>query len=40
MNRPDVALLITTLALIFLFQGDPDVWDKLHSMIMNIENCK
>lgn len=36
MNRQDVALLITFLALIFLFQGDPDVWDKLHGMAMNM----
>lgn len=40
MNRQDIALVITILVLIFLFQGEPDVWDKLHGMVMNMENCK
>ena len=27
-------------ALVFLFWGEPDVWDKLHTYAMAIEACK
>jgi hypothetical protein len=40
MNRQDIALVVTGLVLFFLFQGDPDVWDKLHDRVMSMENCK
>lgn len=33
----DVLLI---LLLIFLFEGDPDVWDKLHDKAMSVESCK
>lgn len=39
MSRSDFLLLLSVLALVFLFQGDPDVWDKLHDRAMNVE-CK
>lgn len=41
MNRPDVAFILIVLGLIFLFQGEPDVWDKLRERAMNnAEVCK
>ena len=41
MNRQDVALILVALGLIFLFQGEPDVWDKMRERIMNdVEVCK
>lgn len=40
MNQQDVALLVAFLVLFFLFQGEPDVWDKLHGIVMNMESCK
>lgn len=40
MNRQDVALILVVLGLIFLFQGDPDVWDKLRDRAMATETCK
>lgn len=36
MNRQDVALVVTVLALAFLFTGDPDVWDRLHDAAMGV----
>lgn len=33
----DILILIL---LIFIFVGEPDVWDKLHDKAMNMENCK
>lgn len=39
MSRSDFLLLVSVLALVFLFQGDPDVWDKWHDRAMNTE-CK
>ena len=26
--------------LVFLFAGEPDVWDKLHDKVMSMEQCK
>lgn len=34
MDRKDVAAWVFILTLIFLFQGDPDVWDALHAKAM------
>jgi hypothetical protein len=36
----DFAWLFVLLALVFLFQGDPDVWDKLREKAMTMETCK
>jgi hypothetical protein len=33
----DILILIL---LIFLFVGEPDVWDKLHDKAMSVGNCK
>lgn len=30
MNSKDFLFLVAMLALVFLFQGDPDLWDLLH----------
>ena len=32
--------VIVVFVLIFLFDGDPDVWDKLHNKAMGMEACK
>ncbi len=32
--------LLILMLLIFLFVGEPDVWDKLHDKAMSVENCK
>jgi len=32
--------MILLCVLVFLFHGEPDVWDKLHAAAMNIEECK
>lgn len=34
--------IIIILAFVFLFWGEPDVWDKTHSFVMNkleVTNC-
>jgi hypothetical protein len=28
------------LVIVFLFYGEPDVWDKLHNYVMSMEVCK
>jgi hypothetical protein len=40
MSRSEFLFIFTTLALIFLFQGEPDVWDRLHERAMNMPLCK
>lgn len=40
MSGSDTRFLLAMLALIFLFSGDPDVWDKLHDRAMQTEVCK
>jgi len=40
MTRGDVLFIFTVLVLIFLFQGEPDVWDMLHERAMNMPLCK
>jgi hypothetical protein len=32
--------ILAVVILIFLFHGEPDVWDKLHSKAMAMETCK
>jgi hypothetical protein len=40
MNGDDIRLWVFLLVVVFLFAGEPDVWDKLHDKAMNMENCK
>lgn len=40
MKADDFLFLFTVLALLFLFAGEPDVWDKLHERAMSMETCK
>lgn len=32
--------LLIIFVIVFLFYGEPDVWDKMHAYVMNIEVCK
>ena len=34
MDKSDLLLILVVLALFFLFQGEPDVWDRLHELAM------
>lgn len=34
------AAILGTLVLCFLFDGDPDAWDKLHAFVMHLDACK
>ena len=34
-----LGLVLSILLLVFLFHGDPDVWDQLHAYAMHIEEC-
>jgi hypothetical protein len=36
MSWGDVRLISVFLALMFLFSGDPDVWDRLHDAAMQV----
>ncbi len=36
----DLGFVLAVLVLVFLFQGEPDVWDKLHAKAMTMEFCK
>ena len=40
MSREDLRFWLFALAMIFLFYGEPDVWDKLHAYVMSIEGCR
>lgn len=40
MSADTFRYVIVVFVLIFLFDGEPDVWDKLHDKIMNMETCK
>ncbi len=33
-------LLLFILALCFVFYGEPDLWDRWHSIAMGAANCK
>lgn len=35
MSAQDVKFIVVVLALVFLFQGDPDVWDRMHNAAMS-----
>ena len=32
--------VVAALMIVFLFIGDPDVWDKLHDKAMQINSCE
>jgi hypothetical protein len=34
MSWENIRLLIASLVVIFLFEGDPDLWDRLHDSAM------
>ena len=34
----DIAWFIFALVVVFLFYGDPDVWDKLHERAMSVND--
>jgi len=36
----ELGFVLAILVLVFLFQGEPDVWDKLHAKAMSMEVCK
>lgn len=40
MSWSDVRLMMFIFTCIFLFDGTPDVWDKLHEKVMSTEVCK
>ena len=40
MNWSELRAWIFILAIVFLFVGEPDVWDRLHDKAMNVEQCK
>lgn len=40
MSADTVRYVIVVLVLIFLFDGDPDVWDRLHDKAMGVEVAK
>lgn len=40
MSASDMRFWIWLLAIVFLFYGEPDVWDALHSKVMGMEACK
>jgi len=40
MSNNELRFWILLLVLVFLFQGEPDVWDKLHDYVMHMEVCK
>lgn len=40
MSWSDVRFFTFLFVCIFLFDGTPDVWDKLHEKVMGMEVCK
>lgn len=40
MSANDFRFLVWIFLVVFLFDGEPDVWDKLHDKVMNMETCK
>jgi hypothetical protein len=40
MTGNDARFWIFLFVWVFLFYGDPDVWDKLHAKAMSVETCK
>ena len=40
MSNNDLRFMVWLLVLVFLFQGEPNVWEKLHDYVMHMEVCK
>lgn len=40
MSANDFRFWLFLLVAVFLFWGDPDVYDKVHDYAMNLEMCK
>ena len=40
MSASDMRFWIWLGVVVFLFYGEPDVWDRLHDAAMKIEACK
>jgi len=40
MSWQDIRGIVMLMVVVFLFIGEPDVWDKLHDKVMSMENCK
>jgi hypothetical protein len=40
MSWQDIRGVVMLMVVVFLFAGEPDVWDKLHDKVMSMENCK
>lgn len=40
MTGDDIRFWVWLGVAVFLFYGEPDVWDKMHAYAMNIEVCK
>ena len=40
MSASDMSFWIWLAVVVFLFYGEPDVWEKLHDYAMNVEVCK
>jgi hypothetical protein len=40
MSTDDFRFWVWLFVVVFVFYGDPDVWDKMHDYVMHIETCK
>ncbi len=40
MSGNQFRFMVWLLVLVFLFQGEPNVWDRLHEKAMSMEICK
>jgi hypothetical protein len=40
MSTNDFRFWVWLFVVVFVFYGDPDVWDKMHDYVMHIETCK
>jgi hypothetical protein len=39
MSNSDLKFWVFILVLVFLFNGEPDVWDRLHEKAMSMQTC-
>jgi hypothetical protein len=40
MSNSELKFWVWLFVVVFVFYGDPDVWDKMHDYVMHIETCK
>jgi hypothetical protein len=40
MSNNELRFWIWLFVVLFVFNGEPDVWDKLHDYVMHMEVCK